>query len=341
MRTTLETFCLAPGVSGHEGNIADVFSAMLSPFCDHIDRDPLGSVIGYLKGYADTKKTIMLEAHTDKIGLMVRHITEDGFLLVSPIGGFDTKILPATAVRIYGRRVLHGVICAVPPHIAKNDAAPKMEMLCIDTGYSRASLSDAVLVGDVVEFDTSFTALHGDMVAASAMDDRAGLAILYHCAQTLYQTSFPFNIAIVASAQEEVGLRGAYTAAYNVNPYAAVCIDVCHGQTPDASRNTFAMGGGPVITIGPNVQRQMSDRLIAVAKAQNIAYQIDVDSGDTGTDAWAVQTTRLGVYTALLSLPLRYMHSGYEVLHLKDATQTAALLCAWINEIGKQGELCF
>ncbi len=342
MRTLLETLTTSPGASGREAGAADTFSALLMPYCETIERDALGNVIGMRSGFLPECRTLMLEAHTDKIGLMVRHITKEGFLLVSPVGGFDTKILPAAAVRIYGREVLHGVICSIPPHIAKASRAPEMQFLCVDTGLNADKVTALVEVGDVMEFETDFTPLGQSMAAASAMDDRAGLAVIVRTLALLQKETLPFNIAAVGAVQEEVGLRGAGTAAYTVDPFAAICIDVCHGQTPDGgSRDTFPLGKGPVITVGPNVQRAVSDRFIFTARAQNIPYQIDVDSGCTGTDAWIVQVARRGVYTGLLSLPLRYMHTGYEVLHIQDVENTAQLLAAVIKDLGKDGALCF
>lgn len=342
MRTLLETLTTAPGVSGYEKGAADTFSALLMPYCEKIRRDALGNIIAERKGFDTDKKTLMLEAHSDKIGLMVRFITEDGFLLVSPIGGFDTKILPASSVRIYGKEVLHGVITAIPPHIAVSNKAPDMKLLCVDTGLSYNKLSNLVQIGDIIEFDTEFTDLGKNMVAASALDDRAGLAVMIQTLRLLDTAKLPFNIVIVGAVQEEVGMKGAGTAAYQIEPSAAICIDVCHGYTPDGgTRDTFPMGKGTVITIGPNVQRCVSDRFIFTAKAMDIPYQIDVDSGCTGTDAWVVQVSKKGVYTGLLSLPLRYMHTGYEVLDIRDAENTAKLLTAVIKDLGKQGELCF
>ncbi len=342
MRTLLEILTTAPGVSGRENGAAETFSAVLMPYCDSIKKDALGNVIATVKGFKEDRKTLMLEAHTDKIGLMVRHITKEGFLLVCPIGGFDAKILPATSVRIYGKEVLHGIICSIPPHIQSSDKAPDIKMLCVDTGLAPEKVSALVKIGDVMEFETEFTSLGENMVAASAMDDRAGLAVIIKTLELLKDTALPFNVVAVGAVQEEVGLRGAGSAAFTVNPNAAICIDVCHGKTPDASgRDTFELGKGSVITVGPNVQRCVSNRFIETAKAEEIPYQIDVDSGCTGTDAWVVQVARKGVYTGLLSLPLRYMHTGYEVLHVSDAENTARLLAAVIKDLGKQGELCF
>lgn len=341
MRTLLETLTCAPGISGREYAIADTFSALLAPYACDIARDALGNVIARRRGYQNEARTLLLEAHMDKIGLMVRHITEDGFLLVSPIGGLDTKTLPATAVRIFGREVIRGVVCAVAPHVAVADKAPEMDMLCIDTGLSPARVRELVAVGDVMEFITEFTPLGKHKISASALDDRAGLAIIIEVLRLLEKEALPFNIAAVGAVQEEVGLRGAGTAAYTVSPYAAFCIDVCHGESPDASGSIYRLGKGPAITVGPNVQRSVSDALIASAERAEIPYQIDVDSGNTGTDAWPVQTVRRGVYTGLLSLPLRYMHTGYEVLDIRDVENTAALLAAVIKDLGKQGALCF
>ncbi len=341
MRTLLKTLTTAPGVSGREQGAADAFSALLLPFTDEICTDALGNVIGKRKGFTEGKPTLMLEAHMDKIGLMVRHITKEGFLLFSPVGGFDSKTLPAGSVRIYGKKILHGVICAIPPHIAKNDKAPSISQLCIDTGLSYEEVSRLVSIGDEIELYFEYTPLSGNAVAASALDDRAGLAVLVETLRLLDGIDLPFNIAAVGAVQEEVGLRGAGASAYSLNPAAAFCIDVCHGDTPDGKKDTFPLGKGPVITIGPNVQRAVSQKCIDIAKEKEIPYQIDVDAGCTGTDAWVVQVAKKGVYTGLLSLPLRYMHTCYEVLHIEDAENCAKLLSAVITDLGKGGSLCF
>lgn len=341
MKTLLETLTNAPGNSGRETHIANLFSTLLMPYCDEIRPDTLGNILAFRKGRTEDAPVLMLEAHMDKIGLMVRHITEEGFLLVSPIGGMDTKILPATPVRIFGKEMLRGVICSIPPHIAHSDAAPKIDTLCVDTGLSKAALSALVQVGDMIEFDTEFTLLGETAAAASALDDRAGLAVLIRTLELLKDISLPFNIAIVGAVQEELGMRGAGTAAYTLSPAAAICVDAGYGQSPDSMRGAFPLGKGPIITVGPNVQRVVSDRLILTAKEKEIPYQVDVDSGNTGTDAWAIQVARKGVFTGLLSIPLRYMHTGYEVLDVRDAENTAQLLAAVIQSLGRQGLLCF
>ena len=341
MRTLLKTLTAAPGISGRENHIATSFSTLLMPYCDDIRRDALGNVIALRKGYSEGTPLLMLEAHLDKIGFMVRFITEDGFLLVSPVGGFDTKVLPSTVVRIYGKEVLQGIICSIPPHIASSDKAPEMNLLCVDVGLSPEKVRSLVQIGDAIEFETEFVSLGKTCVAASALDDRAGLAVIVKTLSLLEKVQLPFSIAAVGAVQEEVGMRGAAAAANQIKPFAAFCIDVGFGQSPDSMHGTFPLQNGPIITVGPNVQRTVSDRFIFTAKAKNIPYQIDVDSGNTGTDAWVTQVTGKGVYTALLSIPLRYMHTPYEVIDIRDTENTARLLCAVIEDLGRQGSLCF
>lgn len=318
----LEALCQAGGVSGSENEVMGVFERLGAPYFGKMTRDALGNICFERKNKKNTK-TLMLEAHADKIGLVVKHITHDGFVLFSQVGGADKKILPASRVIVRGREPLRGVISSLPPHL-KEKQTFDLEDLCIDLGYGKKQLEGMVQVGDMVEFDADYTLLSGDKVAASAFDDRAGLAIILRCLELLGDEGC--NIALLSSVQEEVGCRGAAAAAYALKPDMYICVDACHGKTPDASDNVFPLGGGAVITVGPNVQPYMSERLIQTAREKNIPYQIDVDSGNTGTNAWSVQVARQGIPTALVSLPVRYMHTYYEVMSLKDAENAAKLL---------------
>jgi len=317
----ISSLCTPGGFSGYEDEYLDRFDALIAPYAEKKGRDNLGSRWYFRKGKGD--KVLMIEAHADKIGLMVSHITDDGFLILSQVGGFDKKILPATHVTVHGRESIKGVIGSIPPHLRKEQSF-KLTDLCVDVGLSGEEAKKLISVGDFVEFDTEFTRLSGDKIAATALDDRAGLAAILMCLKELGDEGI--NIMAVASTQEEVGCRGAKVAAYGIKPDYYICIDVCHGSTPDASKNVFKCGGGTVITVGPNVQPFMSKRLTELAEKNEIPYAIDVDSGDTGTNAWNVQITRQGIPTALLSIPTRYMHTMYEVASLKDIEYTAQLL---------------
>ena len=317
----LKALCSCGGISGSEKKIQDIFSELLVPYCEEFETDKLGNV--WARKRNSCGKTVMLEAHADKIGLAVSGITDEGFLLFDEIGGYDKKIMPSTLVTVFGRETVHGVIGSVPPHLKKEQKF-SADDLCIDIGMSKEKAEKIFDVGDLIEFDTEYTPLMGDYAAASAFDDRAGLAALIKAFELLENDSI--NVVAVASTQEEVGCRGAKTAAYNINPDVYVCIDVCHGKTPDADKNVFKLGKGPVITVGPNVQPYVSKKLISAASDLKLPYQIDVDSGNTGTNAWSVQVSRQGIATGIVSLPLRYMHTRYEVLSLKDIDLTAQLL---------------
>lgn len=339
MKDIICKFCCADGVSGYEDAATKIFGEMASVYCEDIKKDALGNVIAMRRAENPDAKTVMIEAHADKIGLMVKHITDDGFILFSPIGGIDNKILPTLRVIIYGREKIRGVIGVVPPHVKKGDdkKVPKTEDLCIDTGMSAERVKEIVSVGDVIEFETDFTSLKGDMIAASACDDRAGLAVLIRVLELLKDEKLSVNVAAVAAVQEEVGLRGAGAATNSIEPQMAVCVDVCHGKTPDASDNVFDMGGGTVITVGPNVHPFMFKKLKEAAEKNKIDYQVDADGGDTGTDTWVVQTKNKGVMTALLSIPLRYMHTPYEVMSIADAESSARLIAEFLKDL-KEGD---
>jgi putative aminopeptidase FrvX len=338
----LKKLCTPAGIAGREYEAVSAFKALILPFCTGQKHDSLGNFYAYRKACKTGAKTIMLEAHADKTGLIVRHISSDGFVIFSEIGGFDPKVLPATNVIIHGREKVFGVIDILPVHVKpnKDDKVTPASDLFIDTGYSYQALIQKISVGDLIEIDTTFTPLLGDIVAAGACDDRAGLLVIAECLRLLKDEDLTVDICAAATVQEEVGCRGAVAAAENIRPHMAVCIDVCHGKTPDADDNTFELGGGPVITVGPNIQRPMSKALITCARENSIPHKIDVDPGNTGTNAWVVQVSGMGVYTGLISIPVRYMHTPYEVINTKDIENSARLLASFIKEL-RGDEICY
>lgn len=322
----LSSLCMPGGFSGFEEEYLETFDKMIAPYAENAGKSKLGSRWYHIKGNSD--KTVMIEAHADKIALIVSHITDDGYLLFSQLGGMDKKLLPATHVTVWGREKIRGVIGSMPPHLKKKQTF-NLTDFCVDIGMSGEEAKKVVSVGDIIEPCTTPTKLLGDRFAASAFDDRAGLCAILKCVDSLRGEGA--NVIAVASTQEEVGCRGAKIAAYEKKPDMYICIDVCHGETPDASKNVFKLGKGPVITVGPNVQPYMSQRLKAIAKEKEIPFGIDVDSGNTGTNAWNVQITDKGIPTALISIPTRYMHTMYEVASTKDIENTAKLLEEFIK----------
>ncbi|MBQ3119066.1 MAG: M20/M25/M40 family metallo-hydrolase [Clostridia bacterium] len=320
----------AGGISGFEYTVTPVIEKLLSKYCDKVNKDVSGNVIGYIYSEVKNAPTVMIEAHTDGIGLMVKDIDERGFITFVTIGGVDPRILPAAEVVVCGKRELYGVIAARAPHLIAADeqnAGVKIENLAVDVGMSNHEVAEIVTPGDMIYFKTEAVKLLNKKLSGKYLDDRAGVIALVMALDELKGKKLPFNLAVLCAVQEEVGLRGAVTGSYNVDPACAIVIDVCHGTTPDSgSATTFKLGTGTVITCGPNIDRRMFEIAKKIADEKKIKYSIEAESGHTGTDAWVVQTTRLGVATLLLSIPLRYMHTTVETLSMKDVEATAKLI---------------
>ncbi len=318
------------GISGFEYTVAPFIAEILKEYCDSVETDRAGNIVG--KIYAEQKDapTVMIEAHMDGIGLMVKEITDRGFLTFVPVGGIDPRILPAAEVVVCGKANLFGVIGAKPPHLqSENDRkkAPKMEDMYIDIGMDKETAEHQVSVGDMVYFKTEAIELINRRVSGKYLDNRAGVVALLHALKGLKGKRLPFHVAVLIAVQEEVGLRGAVMGTFCISPDVAIVVDVCHGKTPDSgSDSTFSLGSGTVLSLGPNIHPKLSSLMREVAEKENIKFSLDVDGGDTGTDAWAVQVSKNGVATALLSIPLSYMHTTVETLSMDDVYATGELI---------------
>ena len=331
MKDLLKELDAARGISGDETKVSDVVYRQMSAVCDEVFIDNLGSVIGKKNASCPNPTKILLEGHMDEIGLMVKEITEDGFLLFAPIGGIDPKVLPGTEVVVHGTKDLYGVIGAKPPHL--RDGKPEalsMKDMYIDVGMGKAEAEKHLCIGTSITFRSNFTALTGSHIAARCLDDRAGVAVILKAAEMVNNPNVELYLS--ASVQEEVGLRGAGVAAGRIQPHLAIAVDVTHGDTPDTDKKVFPIGKGPAILIGPNAHPMRTKQLIACAKEREIPYQIEVDGdGDSGTDAATMQVQGEGIPTMLLSVPLRYMHTHYEVMDMEDADSAARLLAEFVN----------
>ena len=330
----------APGPSGREDAAMAVAAELLRPYVDELRRDAMGNLIA-LKRCADVgAPTVMLDAHMDEIGLIVTGY-EKGFLRFQSLGGVDARMLPALEVRLLTEEPLYGVIDTLPPHILSAEEREKplpMDKLYIDVGLGEEEIRRHVPLGTPAVFTTKCFELGENRLCGKSLDDRSCAAILIRALQLLEAEKLCCHVALLLSVQEEVGCRGAVTGAYNVAPEAAIAVDVTHGQSPDAPKSeTFALGGGPVIGLGPNMTRSVSDKLLALAKNADMETQLEVMPGHSGTDAWPIQISREGVATGVLSLPLRYMHTPVEVLDLRDAENCAKLLALWLADYGKEG----
>ncbi len=318
------------GISGYEYTVTPEIEKLLAKYCDEVKTDISGNVIGYIKSEKTDAPTVMIEAHTDGIGLMVKDITDDGFITFVAIGGVDPRILPSCEVIVCGKSELYGVIGAKAPHLMTDDdkdKAPGIEDMTIDVGLDAKKVKKLVTPGDMIYFKTNAVKLLDKKLSGKYLDDRAGVIALIMALKALKGKKLPFNLAVLCAVQEEVGLRGALVGANGINPLCAIVVDVCHGTTPDSgSATTFKLGSGTVITCGPNINRKLFNIAKSTAEEEKIKYSIEAEGGHTGTDAWVVQTAGCGVATLLLSIPLRYMHTTVETLSIKDVEATAKLI---------------
>ncbi len=336
MKQKLLSLAESQGISGFEFSITDKVKALFAPFCDQVEGDIMGNVVGTIFSEDPEAKSVMIEAHMDAIGLMVSGISEEGFLSFVPIGGVDSAILPGAEVTVFGREELFGVIGAKPPHLQTGgeDKAAKISDMVIDIGLSGEKAGEKVTVGDMVCFREPARALSKNILSGRSFDDRAGIFALLLCLKDLKGKKLPFHLHVVAAVQEEVGTRGAMMVSERLAPDCAFVVDVCHGDTPDGGvESIFKLGSGAVISFGPNIHPYLSRLAKTVAEEEKIAASFDADGGDTGTDAWAVQVAALGIPVLLLSIPLRYMHTTVETLHYEDVKAVGNLLSACLEKL--------
>ena len=322
------------GVSGNEAPIANWLKGFLAKHGCRAEINKSGSIIAYLGEPDVNKKTILLEAHMDKIGLVVSEIAEGGFVKFKILGGVDERTLPASEVYIQGKERIFGVIGALPPHLKTKeveDIGIKIEDMMIDTGYTEEELKGKITVGDPIILKSQLCSLLDGRVSSAALDNRAGICAVLRAMKMLEGKTTKYNVKLAFTVGEELGLLGARTIDCS-DVDLAIVVDVTHGQTPDAkTEGTFPLGSGVAICRGPNLDYNITNKIIKIAREQNIPHTIEVSSGNTGTNAWVIQTLKQGVRCALLSIPLRYMHTVVETVDTSDIKVTADLIAMCIE----------
>ena len=326
----LKKLTSARGVSGHESEAGAVFKDLLSAYTDDITVDNLGNITGKISSGIENAKKLLIEAHIDELGLMITGIEERGFLLFTPIGGTDMKILPGCEVTVMGKKPVYGIIGAKPPHLIrdKEDKGLNTSIMAIDTGIE--NIGDFVSVGDIATYNAGFTPLCGDYAADRAFDDRAGLCVLLKTLELIKNPKM--DVYVSATVGEELGTKGAKCVAYNVNPDYSISVDVTFGKSEGSDDKSFELSKGPTICISPSLSLDLTKRLFALAKEKEIPYQTETEGGNTGTNAWAVAKNADNCRCALLSVPIRYMHSTCEVLSFADIENAAKIIAAFIEE---------
>lgn len=339
MKELLRELSDTDAVSGSETPVSDIIKKYLSPFADDIYSDVLGNIIAVKRSGIENAKSIMIEAHTDEIGLMVRDIDENGFILFTNIGGVDTRTLPSAEVTVHGKKDIWGVIGAKPPHLQSAEESKKslkIQDLSIDTCLPAEEVKEYISVGDSITVNSAFSEL-GALVCGKSLDDRAGAAAVCDVFSRLDRIKLPLDVYAVFAVQEEVGSRGAKTSAYALKPDMAIVIDVTHGLTPDNQEEGFKLGSGVAAAKGPNIDPALFDRVMDTAKKYNIKTELEIEGGDTGTDAWITQTAAGGIPTVLLSIPLRYMHTGVETIDMSDVQALSNLITLFIQDYQEGG----
>lgn len=343
----LQTLLQTPSVSGFEQPAARVIRRRMEKFADRITTDLHGNTIVALN--PDASPRVMLAGHVDQIGLMVRHVTDEGFLYFAPVGGVDLAVLPGSKVTVHsaGGKV-EGVIGRKPIHLMKPDernGGAKLEPhdLWIDIGAKdKAAALTRVAIGDSVTYALGVTRLGDDLIAAAGIDDKVGAFVVMEALRlcAARRAELKCGVFAVATVQEEIGLRGAHTSAFGIDPIVGIAVDVTHAtDNPGAEKKQsgeISLGKGPAISLGPNINPTVSRLLLEAAASHNRPHQRLAAPGATGTDANAIQLSRAGVAAGLIGLPNRYMHTQVEMVSLSDLENSASLLADMILSVGPE-----
>ena len=342
IQNALKELCAQYAPSGFEQPAAKTAAKLLAPLVDEVTIDTLGNVIGLRRCGKAGARTLLLDAHIDEVGLIVTGI-EDGFLRFRSLGGIDPRILVDRELMILTDPPIFGVVSCLPPHVQKSgdsDHAQPMDQLSIDIGMSQESAEKTVPIGTPIVFRQECYPLGENEFCGKSLDDRSCFVTLLRAAELLKDRELDVDLCILGSVCEEVGGRGAQTAAFSTSPDWCVAVDVTFGQTPGLSSEECSckVHKGPVVGIGPVIPHWMSDRLKEKAAESEIPYQTEIMAGGTGTNGDDFQTAREGISTAVLSLPLKYMHTPIEVIGLDDVEQTARLLATFTENLGKEAK---
>lgn len=318
------------GVSGNEKSLSYA-SELLNQYCD-VTICPNGNILGTV-GSGD--KTILLDAHLDRIGLIVTAVDDSGFLRVDKCGGCDVRVLCASEVTVWGKKPIKGIITSTPPHLSAGEdssKAPSMDGIFVDTGTSDAK--KYISVGDRITIDAPVIPLNNDLVTGAALDDRIGVLALLEVLEILKDKKLNTKVCVMFSAQEETTEAGAKTGAFEVMPDEAISVDVSFASAPGiAETKCGKLNEGAMICISPAISRDMSDKLIEVANKNGIKHQLEVCASSTGTNADVISVSGKGIKTGLVSIPLRNMHTAIEVASLSDVKAVAEVIASYILEM--------
>jgi endoglucanase len=338
----LKKLVTTPSPSGFESEIQKVCESYASAFSDEVYKDVHGNQYHVCNPGADLR--VMLAGHVDEIALMVNDIDDKGFLSFVPIGGVDPSVLDGQRVTVHAEEgPVPGVVGRTAIHLTDKSERGKplqMHQLWCDIGAKdKEEAESKVAIGDPITIDVGFVELMNNRVVARAFDDRIGAWVILEALRLLDRKKLKVAVYAVTTVQEEIGLRGARTSAFACDPHAGIAVDVGHAvDHPQVDQRRYresSLDGGPVLYRGPNINPVVGRQLIETARKKKLPFQVAAAPRGTGTDANAMQLSRGGVATGLISVPNRYMHSPVELISLEDAENAAKLIAEWLHSLKK------
>lgn len=323
--------------TGYEHDTQRVFTRYMSEVADEVRGDAHGNVVAVKN--PGGRPRVMLAGHCDELGFQIHYVDDDGFLYFLPLGGHDQGIVPGRRVTIHtAKGPVPGVIGKKPIHLLSEKErkdASEIKKLWIDIGArDKKRALQMVAIGDPATYNETFAELDGDIAVARGFDDKIGVFAVGNVLRLLKATKIKAALYVVSTVQEEIGLRGAKTAAFGIDPEVGIAVDVTfatdHPSAEKKECGDIRIGHGPAISRGPNISHKVFDLLVATARRKKIPFQVSAANRGTGTDANAIQLTRAGVATGLVSVPNRYMHTPAELISLKDAENVSKLLAGFV-----------
>lgn len=341
----LKELLLTPSPSGYEQAIQKVVRNFAAPFADQVKTDWHGNVMAAVNptGYP----RIMLAGHCDQIGLMVKHVDDAGFVWCEPIGGWDVQMLIGQNMVVWGRNgPVRGVIARKAIHLLtpeERKQVPEIKDLWIDIGVvNREEALSNIAIGDCVTFELGYRELRNQLAAAPGMDNKVGSWVVMNALRLVAEAHPKAAVFAVTTVQEEIGLRGAVTSSFSIDPHLGIAVDVTHATdcpTLDKKQHgDIKLGQGPVVYRGPNVNPVVHSQLKAIATDRQIPIQIGALSKPAGNDANVMQISRGGQATGIVAIPNRYMHSPVEVISLTDLENAAKLIAEFCLNLNAESD---
>lgn len=341
----LKQMLTTPSPSGYEQPIQQVVRDFAGKFADQVDTDWHGNVNVAVNPTGNPR--IMLAGHCDQIGMLVNHIDENGYLWVSPIGGWDVQMLIGQRMQIWtADGPVLGVIARKAIHLLSPEErkkVPEIKDLWVDIGAtSKQAAQERIAIGDPVTLYLECQEMQNELITSPGIDNKVGTWVVTSAAQRVKQQSPAAAVFAVSTVQEEVGLRGAKTSSFSIDPQLGIAVDVTHAtDCPTIDEKDYGqvkIGGGPVVFRGPNVNPVMFEQLQLLAREHNIPIQVNGLSKAASNDGNALQINRGGVATAIIGIPNRYMHSPVEIASLADLDHAAELIAQFCLSVNEQSD---